>query len=75
MFFRQLKSILFISAILSSNLVFAQPTSRGASGLRRLAEQCGKDFQGGVLLHAGTSTLPLEIPGGMAVPLARMWDM
>ena len=53
----------------------ATVTPADGRGLRRLAEQCGKDFQGGVLLHAGTSTLPLEIPGGMAVPLARMWDM
>lgn len=44
-------------------------------GLRRLAEQAGKDFQGGILLHAGSSTLPLDVPHGLAVPLARLWDL
>lgn len=44
------------------------------SGLRRLAEQCGRDFQGGVLFHAGSATLGLEVPQCLAVPLARLWD-
>lgn len=43
-------------------------------GLRRLAEQCGTDFQGGAMLYAGTSTLPLDASGNLAVPLARLWD-
>ncbi len=43
-------------------------------GLRRLAEQCGDDFQGGVMLYAGTSVLPLGTSGHLAVPLARLWD-
>jgi predicted AAA+ superfamily ATPase len=44
-------------------------------GLRRLAEMCGKDFQGGVLLHAGTSTVALDVAGCLAAPLSRLWDM
>ncbi len=43
-------------------------------GLRRLADQCGKDFQGGVLFHSGASTLPTGDPRLLAVPLARLWD-
>lgn len=44
-------------------------------GLRRLAEQAGNDFRGGVLLHSGTSTLPLDVRHCVAAPLARLWDM
>ena len=43
-------------------------------GLRRLAEQCGHDYRGGVLLYAGESTLPLDESGNVAAPLARLWD-
>jgi predicted AAA+ superfamily ATPase len=43
-------------------------------GLRRLADQCGKDFRGGVLLYAGDSAIPLPGPQILAVPLARLWD-
>ena len=45
------------------------------SGLRRLAEQCGKDFKGGVLFHSGVSTLPMADPRFLAVPLAKLWNM
>lgn len=44
-------------------------------GLRRLAAQAGKDFRGGVLFYAGSSTLPLDTEHCLAVPLARLWDM
>ncbi len=44
-------------------------------GLRRLADQCGKDFKGGVLFHSGTSTLPMSDPRFLAVPLAKLWNM
>ena len=44
-------------------------------GLRRLAEQCGRDFKGGVLFHSGTSTLPMSDPRFLAVPLAKLWEM
>lgn len=43
-------------------------------GLRRLAEQCGRDYRGGVVLYAGESTFPLDQAGHLAVPLARLWD-
>jgi predicted AAA+ superfamily ATPase len=42
-------------------------------GLRRLAEQCGKTFQGGIVLYVGTSTLPTADPRVLAVPLAELW--
>jgi len=42
-------------------------------GLRRLAERCGKDFRGGVLLHAGTSSFSLADNRLLAVPLADLW--
>ena len=44
-------------------------------GLRRLADQCGADYQGGVLLHAGDSAFAFEGGRNLAVPLARLWDM
>lgn len=44
-------------------------------GLRRLAEQCGKDFQGGVVLYAGAGTFGLAAPGCVAAPLARLWEL
>ena len=50
-------------------------TPADGHGLRRLAAQAGKDFRGGVLLYAGTSTLPLETEHCLAVPLARLGDM
>lgn len=48
--------------------------STDGRGLRRLAAQCGKDFQGGALLYAGESTLSLPGDNMFAVPLARLWD-
>lgn len=42
-------------------------------GLRRLAQQCGRDFQGGVLLHAGTSALPMGDSRLIAAPLDYLW--
>ncbi len=44
-------------------------------GLRRLADQCGRDFQGGVVFHSGTSTFALGDPRLLAVPLRRLWTM
>jgi hypothetical protein len=43
------------------------------NGLRRLAEQCGKDFQGGMILYAGESTLPTADKRILAVPLSELW--
>jgi hypothetical protein len=53
--------------------ITATPTD--GHGLRRLAEQCGKDYQGGALLYAGNSTFALDDGRNLAVPLARLWDM
>jgi uncharacterized protein len=44
-------------------------------GLRRLAEHCGMDFQGGVVLYAGSSTFGLDVPGCIAAPLAKLWEL
>ena len=53
----------------------ATPAQADTAGLRRLAAQCGDDFAGGVLLHAGTNTITLDDPRFLAVPLARLWEM
>ncbi len=53
----------------------ATVTPADGAGLRRLADQCGKYFRGGVVLHAGTSTVKLAVENCLAVPLARLWDM
>ncbi len=51
----------------------ATVTDADGRGLRRLAEQCGRDFQGGVILYAGTSILPTPQPRVWAVPLSELW--
>lgn len=43
-------------------------------GLRRLAEQCGKEFQGGMVLYAGTNTVPIGGERILAVPLTELWE-
>lgn len=52
----------------------ATATPSDGRGLRRLAEQCGSDYRGGVLLYAGASTFKLDEAGNLAAPLARLWD-
>jgi hypothetical protein len=42
-------------------------------GLRRLADLAGTGYQGGVILHAGTSTLPTADPRVLAVPISKLW--
>jgi len=49
-------------------------TETDGRGLRRLADAAGRSFQGGVLLHAGTSTLPTADPRVLAVPIAALWN-
>lgn len=45
-------------------------------GLRRLAAQSGKDFQGGIVFYDGTSTLPLDRELNLyAVPLSKLWEL
>jgi predicted AAA+ superfamily ATPase len=53
----------------------ATVTEADGRGLRRLAELCGRDFQGGALLHTGTSTLPLGDARLRAAPVAGLWAM
>lgn len=50
-------------------------TPADGAALRRLAEQCGADYQGGALLYAGDSALALGDARNLAMPLARLWDM
>jgi len=49
--------------------------AREATGLLRLAEQCGKDFCGGRVLYSGTTFAPLPNPKAVAVPLQLLWKM
>ena len=53
----------------------ATPTLADISGLRRLAAQCGDDFGGGLLLHAGTHLILLGDPRFLAVPLTKLWEI
>ena len=52
----------------------ATATPADGRGLRRLTEQCGRDYRGGVLLYAGESVFRLDNAGNLAAPLARLWD-
>ena len=51
----------------------AKVTPSDGVGLRRLAEQCGKDFQGGIILYIGASTIRTVDRRIMAVPIAEFW--
>ena len=51
----------------------ASVTESEGRGLRRLAEQCGKDFQGGMLAYTGTSVLPMADKRMWAVPIREFW--
>ena len=50
-------------------------TPADGQGLRRLAEQCGADYRGGVLLYAGENAFRLGERHTLAMPLARLWEM
>lgn len=50
-------------------------TRADGHGLGRLAAQSGPDFQGGVLLYAGSSTFNLDVPGCVAAPMSSLWEM
>jgi predicted AAA+ superfamily ATPase len=52
----------------------ATATAADGHGLRRLAEQCGKDWQGGILLYAGHSAFPLNGARLLGAPLAWLWE-
>jgi predicted AAA+ superfamily ATPase len=44
-------------------------------GLRRLADQAGKDFQGGIVLYAGENVLEAGDERLLMVPLAKLWEL
>ncbi len=46
-----------------------------AKGLKRLAEVAGDDFQGGIVLYAGESTIRLGDDRYMAIPLSKLWEL
>jgi uncharacterized protein len=46
-----------------------------AKGLRRLAEQAGSDFAGGIVFYSGTSVLPLCDGAFLAVPISKLWTL
>jgi hypothetical protein len=46
-----------------------------AKGLRRLAEQVGRDFAGGIVFYSGTSVLPLCDGAFLAVPISKLWTL
>jgi predicted AAA+ superfamily ATPase len=52
----------------------ATVTPSDGRGLLRLAERCGKDFRGGIVLHAGVNTVPLSDRRLLAVPLSALWS-
>ncbi len=50
--------------------------SSDAKGLRRLAEQAGKDFQEGIVLYDGDTVLPIDRELKLhAVPISRLWEL
>jgi predicted AAA+ superfamily ATPase len=44
-------------------------------GLRRLAQQTGADFAGGIVFYSGNSVMPLCDGAFLAVPLAKLWEL
>ncbi|MEE4377286.1 MAG: ATP-binding protein [Candidatus Competibacteraceae bacterium] len=44
-------------------------------GLQRLAEQTGKDFRSGIVLHTGESTFRLGDDRFLAVPISKLWEL
>ena len=49
-------------------------TSRDGKGLARLADLCGKDFEGGVLLYTGQDILPMRDKRMLAIPISELWN-
>ena len=52
----------------------ASLTSRDGRGLARLADQCGQDFEQGILFYDGRDMLPLSDKRMLAVPLSELWE-
>jgi predicted AAA+ superfamily ATPase len=46
-----------------------------AKSLRRLAEQSGSDFAGGIVFYSGNSILPLGSGPFLAVPISKLWEL
>jgi len=51
----------------------ATVTASDGHGLRRLAEQCGTSFRGGMILYGGASTFSTADRRVFAVPLGDLW--
>ena len=51
----------------------ASVTSRDGRGLARLADQCGKDFERGILFYEGRDIFPLTDKRMLAMPLSELW--
>ncbi|MBX9742702.1 MAG: DUF4143 domain-containing protein [Chthoniobacterales bacterium] len=49
-------------------------SDRDGQGLRRLADRCGKNFQGGIVFYTGNSTFHLSDRRFFAVPLKKLWE-
>jgi len=47
--------------------------AKDARGLIKLSEQCGNDFQGGIVFYNGVDTLPIANTSFFAVPISQLW--
>jgi hypothetical protein len=65
----------FARTITTSPKSAVTATPADGHGLRRLAEQCGADYQGGTLLYAGDSSFALGNKLDIAVPLSQFWGL
>ncbi len=50
-------------------------SAKDGQGLDRLADQCGKDFQGGCVLYDGWDVLPIGGSKHPAIPLRKLWEI
>lgn len=47
-----------------------------SKGLRRLAEQAGNSFRGGIVFYDGTTVLPIDRERNLyAVPISKLWTL
>lgn len=47
-----------------------------SKGLRRLAEQSGSDFRGGIVFYDGATVLPIDRDLNLyAVPISKLWEL
>ena len=49
-------------------------TRKDGNGITRLADQCGDDFQQGIVLYTGADRLPMGDGRLLAVPLRELWE-